>query len=214
MNEIPLISTPISEPWTAWILLALLLCFILAIGHTPDAVKEAIRDIFSKLERNYNESGQDTFSLMLFQIFRVGVVAMMVYLFCFRGGEFSLLTYGKIVGAVTGMEIIRLALFTMIHFAFRFQQTLQTFLRHYLNIWLLMSILLYVLCLFMVNYTIDTLWTGLTIAAIAVYVTILVWKMISMAPFRLRHLVYILLYLLLMEAIPFGILWHIAKFIV
>ena len=66
MNEIPLISTPISEPWTAWILLGLLLCFILAIGHTPGAVKEAVRDIFSKLERNYNESGQDTFSLMLF----------------------------------------------------------------------------------------------------------------------------------------------------
>ena len=213
MNEIPLISTPISEPWTAWILLGLLLCFILAIGHTPGAVKEAVRDIFSKLERNYNESGQDTFSLLLFQIFRVGVVAMMVYLFCFRGGEFSLHTYGKIVGAVTGMEIIRLALFTMIHFAFRFQQTLQTFLRHYLNIWLLMSILLYVLCLFMVNYTIDTLWIGIIIAAIAVYVTILVWKMISMAPFRMRHLIYILLYLLLMEAIPFGILWHIAKLI-
>ena len=111
------------------------------------------------------------------------------------------------------MEIIRLALFTMIHFAFRFQQTLQTFLRHYLNIWLLMSILLYVLCLFMVNYTIDTLWIGIIIAAIAVYVTILVWKMISMAPFRMRHLIYILLYLLLMEAIPFGILWHIAKLI-
>ena len=87
MNEIPLISTPISEPWTAWILLALLLCFILAIGHTPGAVKEAVRDIFSKLERNYNESGQDTFSLMLFQIFRVGVVAMMVYLFLLPRGR-------------------------------------------------------------------------------------------------------------------------------
>ena len=73
------ISSPVSESWVNWILL---LFFILLVVNRSvrESVVVALRNSFSHSERVYGGQSQNILAISTAWIFRVGVLAMVIYL--------------------------------------------------------------------------------------------------------------------------------------
>ena len=100
------ISSPISESWVYWILL---LFFVLdAVNRSVrDSVVGALRNSFSQSERVYGGQSQNILAISTAWIFRVGVLAMAIYVLSYTSEQFTFMAYTKILGAVALIEVIR-----------------------------------------------------------------------------------------------------------
>lgn len=100
------ISSPISESWVYWILL--LFFVLVAINRSVrDSVVVALRNSFSHSERVYGGQSQNILAISTAWIFRVGVLAMVIYVLSYTSEQFTFMAYTKILGAVALIEVIR-----------------------------------------------------------------------------------------------------------
>ena len=100
------ISSPISESWVYWILL--LFFVLVAINRSVrDSVVVAMRNSFSHSERVYGGQSQNILAISTAWIFRVGVLAMVIYVLSYTSEQFTFMAYTKILGAVALIEVIR-----------------------------------------------------------------------------------------------------------
>ena len=100
MNKLPLISSPLSEAWPSWLLLGLLLCIVMAEVLQPETIKMSFRTTFSRMERMFGDSAVNFLGAVALNIYRLGIISLTLYLVCYKGGEFSMLTYGLILLAI------------------------------------------------------------------------------------------------------------------
>ena len=100
------ISSPISESWVYWILL--LFFVLVAVNRSVrDSVVVALRNSFSHSERVYRGQSQNILAISTAWIFRVGVLAMAIYVLSYTSEQFTFMAYTKILGAVALIEVIR-----------------------------------------------------------------------------------------------------------
>ena len=100
------ISSPISESWVYWILL--LFFVLVAVNRSVrDSVVVALRNSFSHSERVYGGQSQNILAISTAWIFRVGVLAMAIYVLSYTSEQFTFMAYTKILGAVALIEVIR-----------------------------------------------------------------------------------------------------------
>ena len=100
------ISSPISESWVYWILL--LFFVLVAINRSVrDSVVVALRNSFSHSERVYGGQSQNILAISTAWIFRVGVLAMAIYVLSYTSEQFTFMAYTKILGVVALIEVIR-----------------------------------------------------------------------------------------------------------
>ena len=100
------ISSPISESWVYWILL--LFFVLVAVNRSVrDSVVVALRNSFSHSERVYGGQSQNILAISTAWIFRVGVLAMAIYVLSYTSEQFTFMAYTKIFGVVALIEVIR-----------------------------------------------------------------------------------------------------------
>lgn len=100
------ISSPISESWVYWILL--LFFVLVAINRSVrDSVVVAMRNSFSHSERVYGGQSQNILAISTAWIFRIGVLALAIYVLSYTSEQFTFMAYTKILGAVALIEVIR-----------------------------------------------------------------------------------------------------------
>ena len=100
------ISSPISESWVYWILL--LFFVLVAVNRSVrDSVMVALRNSFSHSERVYGGQSQNILAISTAWIFRVGVLAMAIYILLYTSEQFTFMAYTKILGVVALIEVIR-----------------------------------------------------------------------------------------------------------
>ena len=100
------ISSPISESWVYWILL--LFFVLVAVNRSVrDSVVVALRNSFSHSERVYGGQSQNILAISTAWIFRVGVLAMAIYILLYTSEQFTFMAYTKILGVVALIEVIR-----------------------------------------------------------------------------------------------------------
>ena len=100
------ISSPISESWVYWILL--LFFVLVAVNRSVrDGVVVALRNSFSHSERVYGGQSQNILAISTAWIFRVGVLAMAIYVLSYTSEQFTFMAYTKILGVVALIEVIR-----------------------------------------------------------------------------------------------------------
>lgn len=100
------ISSPISESWVYWILL--LFFVLVAVNRSVrDSVVVALRNSFSHSERVYGGQSQNILAISTAWIFRVGVLAMAIYVLSYTSEQFTFMAYTKILGVVALIEVIR-----------------------------------------------------------------------------------------------------------
>lgn len=100
------ISSPISESWVYWILL--LFFVLVAVNRSVrDSVVVALRNSFSHSERVYGGQSQNILAISTAWIFRIGVLAMAIYVLLYTSEQFTFMAYTKILGVVALIEVIR-----------------------------------------------------------------------------------------------------------
>lgn len=100
------ISSPISESWVYWILL--LFFVLVAVNRSVrESVVVALRNSFSHSERVYGGQSQNILAISTAWIFRVGVLAMAIYILLYTSEQFTFMAYTKILGVVALIEVIR-----------------------------------------------------------------------------------------------------------
>ena len=100
------ISSPISESWVYWILL--LFFVLVAVNRSVrESVVVALRNSFSHSERVYGGQSQNILAISTAWIFRVGVLAMVIYILLYTSEQFTFMAYTKILGVVALIEVIR-----------------------------------------------------------------------------------------------------------
>ena len=210
MNGLPLISSPWSEPWMAWTMLALLVATFIAHAMQPQAIATAFRSIFKTGDRSstFIDSDLDRRAqfLMIFLAICTFSMAAYISLLAYEGsGEYSFHTYGLIVLLSTGVLIVRSLFELLTAFTFVPSSTVHTLLYHYYHLTVCTAIVHYpivLLCLY---------WSALTPRAIiilngtllALYLLGLFIKTCGVLMRSWRTLLYIFISIVTLELIPF-----------
>ena len=214
METITHISSPYSEPWVAWLLFGLMLLIVLN-RSTLINLRGGLRTIFSHSERTYGIYTSDFLSDIVALIFRVGILALTVYMLVYSANTpFTLPIYAKIVGIVVTVLAIQVLLIYIVGKIFlparQLSQALEqcNYIRH------LTDILLWVAMLLIVNWSSTIALYILCGVVELLFAVAIVGKGVQMFCKSASSLFYILLYFISLEVVPLcgTLLW--AKHIV
>lgn len=204
MDEIAIISTPISEAWPMWLMFFLLLCVVLAEVLQPGSMRLAFRTAFTRLERTFGDRANNFMSRLLLNIFRVGTLAMSLYLYSYQNAPFSMLTYCYIVLLIMAGVFVKMMLTWLVSYTFEMRRSTTVFLPQYDNLWTILCVMLYPLNLLYINLSDGTLIYWTSFVAAALFVGLLMFKLLQNFYTGPRSLLYLLLYILTLEFVPFG----------
>lgn len=203
MTEIARISTPLSEAWPTWMMFGLLLCLILSEVLQPDTFRSVFRTTFTRMERIYGDRARNLYGVVLLNIFRVGTLAMALYVFSYRNAPFSLHTYGYIILLIIGILAVKVIVSMLISYTFELRQTTLFFLPQYDNLWTILCLLLYPVTLLRITIT-GTALFWITLGILALFLALILFKITQYFYTGLQSLVYLLIYVVTLELLPLG----------
>lgn len=212
-TDIPLISSPVSEAWTSWVLLALLLLAVLANASQAGVVRSSFGTVFAKPDRSYADvqrTGIGQISLLLFQI---GTLGMAYYLLCYRTGDFTITRYGVIVLFVAVVYGIKALLLWLVQYTFQLQRICPTAAVHYGNLVTVLCCLLYPLLLLIQNMGMSRAFGWCAGILAALFALSVFYKWCRAYLDSTLALLYIILSVLTLEVLPFIGAYYGVKFI-
>lgn len=200
-------STPYSEPWTAWVLLLLLIVAVMIFVRRPELFKGMFTSLFSKSERTYNDASLDRQTNVLMSMFRVGTLALTVYLCLFQEGKFSLLIYLAICGCILLFSGLKWLMVMLTSYVFFLQVRLDVTRNNYNSIWLLITLLMYPLTIIMVDFGFTTTCRVLMWVLLGLYILLAILKTCRMFLTSPMSVLYITIYILTLEVLPLAALY-------
>ena len=104
MEVVERISTVMSESWVAWVLFVLLVLQAMNRFFIPD-MAVVLRGLFSRSERTYVDASWQ--SAVLEWVYRMGVIALAVYLCVFGNAPCSILDYLWVLCMMAGVLLMQ-----------------------------------------------------------------------------------------------------------
>ena len=218
MDGILRISSSLSEPWTAWVMLLLLIVIALAEKFQPGLVRNSIENMFTIKERDslFSMSSPDMRARVLLNIYQISIIALSLYTVCFVGEKFGFLVFLETAGLVTLVFGVKDAVCRLVAFVFFDSKTFNLTKRHYVYLLTAFTIYAYpvlLVVLFWHSIPVTAAW----VAAIVLYAFFFVCILIKL--FRLFFTdflacFYILLYLCTLELIPLIFLLKITMWLI
>lgn len=201
-----IVSTPLSETWPSWMMLLLLLVMAAAISHQPGMLQTAFRGLITRMERTYSDASADLMSQMLTATYRIGILAMTLYVLFFGTGHFSVLIYLMVIGCIVVYELLRSTMTWLVGYTFFSLRGLEEPRTFYRNLCLITSVVLFPVTLVMMNIG-TGLWAYILLAVIGitfiVLLTIRLFRVFMSTPISI---IYILLYVVTVEFLPLAAL--------
>ena len=118
MEVMSRILSPSVGSWVAWVMVTLL-CLVLFNHVISSSISMLWRSWSSHSDRMYTGAmSQSVMSVVLSYVFRVGVMAMAVYLLGYESGDFLLMNYIKIVGMLAIVSFVQWVLWQLMSFVF------------------------------------------------------------------------------------------------
>ena len=213
MDRIDIISTPISEAWPMWLMFFLLLCGVLAEVLQPGTLKLAFRTTFTRLERTFGDRANNFMSSLLLNVFRIGTLAMSLYVFTYHALSFSLLTYTYIVLLIIAIVLVKNLLVWLVSYTFEMRRATMTFLPQYDNLWTIFCLVLYPINLLYINVLQGAAFFWVFMAIVIVFVLLMMFKFLQNFYTGLQSLPYLFLYMLTLELVPLGAILLSANYI-
>lgn len=208
------ISSPMSESWTAWTLLGLLLLLCWAIHRQPTLLRVAWQTTVAKTERSYSDAAMDTLALVMVLLFRLGTVSLALDILFFEGGKFLFSDYLLTLLILLGTELIKVIVAWIVNFTYRLSLSFGMSYVHYTNLWLLTCVPLWCFCCISIYCGSPVLTNVLMSIAVCLLAISLVVKGVRSYVNRLTSLLYVLLYVMTVEVVPLVIAATLVKWIV
>lgn len=221
MESLPVISSPASEPWVAWVMLGLLVLACTAHAMQPNALIVGFKTLFTAKDRSsaFIDSEMNLRAQMMTIVYAVFAAAMSLYItwtVYLPYEHFSFTTYMAIVGGTTIMAGIRTILQLLTRYTFFSKKQTETFSGHYYYLVTSTAVIQFpILLLSLFWNTLPAqciMW--LNLGVMLFYLLVLLLKMLLIFVHDLKSLLYTILYLLTLEIIPLGGLVAVAKFLI
>ncbi len=206
MNKLPLISSPLSEAWPSWLMLGLLLCLVMAEVLQPETIKMSFRTTFSRMERMFGDSAVNFWGAVALNIYRLSIVALTLYLVCYTGGEFSILTFGLIFLIVIAFVAVKSIFAWILSYTFDLKRVTALYMPQYSNLWTALCIVLYPVLLVLINVGHHNFFRWLILIIAGLFCIDILIKLVQHFYQGLNSLGYIALYTLTLEIIPLAAL--------
>ncbi|MBQ2067456.1 MAG: DUF4271 domain-containing protein [Paludibacteraceae bacterium] len=196
-----------NAPWCGWTMLVLLITAVLAELFQPGVVTQAKSSLMAQNDRTYKESPVNFLGQLMITLFRIGVIAMSLYLCCRPTGRFSFAGFGVISAIVLAVFLVKMLSNIWVDRTFGISRRFGDPYEHYGNIATLLTLVLYptVLVLMRVGNPIANRW----VVGLMALLFIGVWLYRSIRQFMtsIVQIPYLLLYICTMEVLPIAILY-------
>ena len=210
MDMVPQILSVYANAWTGWVMLALLL--LLVLNHTPQySLIGSVKNVFSHAERVYGAQSRAWGSEVCEWLFRIGVLAMAVWILAIGNGAMG---YAKVLGVVLGVYIVQRLVLRGVGYVFVSRKQLSAAMEQYNAICSAACVCLYPIVLVVMNVPAAHLAQILCGAVLVAFVGMIVWKSIRLFYTNILSLLYILLYIIFLEIMPIMVIFSVAKLII
>ena len=201
MDNIVRIWSPNSAPWVMWVLFGLLL-LALCVGFLGSDIAALARSLFSKSDRMYvDRNTQGILQTIIVQSFRIGVIALVGYLWIYTANDFAIVNYLLVVGIVASLLLVQWLLLKGIGNVFLPQKQLAIAMEQRSIVCNAMAMLLWPIALVMM-YTGKEASIILCGIAGGVYVVLICVKYMQLFYQNVLSIGYMLLYVISLEVLP------------
>lgn len=201
MDNIVRIWSPNSAPWVMWVLFGLLL-LALCVGFLGSDIAALARSLFSKSDRMYvDRNTQGILQTIIVQSFRIGVIALVGYLWIYNANDFAIVNYLLVVGIVASLLLVQWLLLKGIGNVFLPQKHLAIAMEQRSIVCNAMAMLLWPIALVMI-YIGKEASTVLCGIAGGVYVVLICVKYMQLFYQNVLSIGYMLLYVISLEVLP------------
>lgn len=211
-------------------MLSLLAFVVLAGLFQPAVIQQGFVNLFSKVERSYNESPMNYIGQALLFLFRIGVLAMAIYLFTYNSQlatqvnsseplwcgletaphiKFLFSRYALIACTVAGMEIVKYLVSLLLNYTFQLSRQFATLFAHYTYVSTSICCVLYPLLLLIIYFGSQALTTiGLCVMMCVCWLVLFI-KWLRVFFKDIASVIYVVLYILTLEVLPLLTLTYI-----
>lgn len=201
MDNIVRIWSPNSAPWVMWVLFGLLL-LALCVGFLGSDIAALARSLFSKSDRMYvDRNTQGILQTIIVLSFRIGVIALVGYLWIYNANDFAIGNYLLVVGIVASLLLVQWLLLKGIGNVFLPQKQLAIAMEQRSVVCNAMAMLLWPIALVMI-YIGKEASTVLCGIAGGVYVVLICVKYMQLFYQNVLSIGYMLLYVISLEVLP------------
>ena len=224
MDMVPHILSVYANAWTGWVMLALLLLLVLNRSAGMGVIG-SLRSVFSQSERVYGAQSRAWGSEVCEWLFRIGVLAMAVWVLVIGSGRLDMgygqwaigngaMGYAKVLGVVLGVYIVQRLVLRGVGYVFVSRKQLSAAMEQYNAICSAACVCLYPIVLVVMNVPAAHLAQILCGAVLVAFVGMIVWKSIRLFYTNILSLLYILLYIIFLEIMPIMVIFSVAKLII
>ena len=201
MDNVARILSPDSASWVMWVLFGLLL-LALCVGFLGSDIAALARSLFSKSDRMYvDRNTQGILQTIIVLSFRIGVIALVGYLWIYNANDFAIVNYLLVVGIVASLLLVQWLLLKGIGNVFLPQKQLAIAMEQRSVVCNAMAMLLWPIALVMI-YIGKEASTVLCGIAGGVYVVLICVKYMQLFYQNVLSIGYMLLYVISLEVLP------------
>ena len=209
MNEIAHILSPVNAGWVGWMMFALLVCAVLAECLQRGIITQAPLSLFTRSERTYKDAPVNLQGQLLVSLFRIGTIGMALCLCWAPEGQFSFAAFWVACGLTLGVLILKMLCNLILDYTFTINRRFGAPYEHYSNIVTLGTAVMYPILLILIHASIPAVTRWSLAAVAALFGLIWLYRCLRTYVVSINALVYVLLYFVTLEILPFAGLTYI-----
>jgi len=203
--------SPWSAPWCGWIILALLVCAVMSEFMQPGIISQAHTSLLAQTDRTYKESPMNLWGQVFITLFRLGTIALALYMSLYSGGTFGFGTFALIGGLTVAVLLVKLAGTALVDYTFQISRRFMPSYSQYSDIATIAVCLLYpgMLIALRIGDAAALRWLLAGIAAL--FILLITYRFLRNYMVSLRAVMYVILYVATLEVLPMGALFYISS---
>lgn len=183
-------------------MLALMGCAVFAEWFQPGVILQAPSSFFARTDRTYREAPVNNQGQLLMLLFRLGTIAMMIFLCLCPAQHASMAAYGVIFGGLLVLLLVKMLLNLLIDYTFILTRRFGSFHEPYVDLVTMVSVLLYPALLVLVRLGIPSAAEWVAWGAAVLFFVLWAYRMARTYVVSLAAPIYLLMYFATVEVLP------------
>ena len=211
MDGISHILSPMSAPWCGWTMLVLLLCAVLGELAQPGVISQASASLLSRNDRTYKNAPVNFIGQSLITLFRIGTLAMALFLCFYQKGDFGFGAFVLLCGIIFAILLIKMLCNALLDYTFQLTRHYAPVYEQYGDLSTIMSCILYPFLLIGIQLGITGYYRWVLGLVAGLFLLIWLYRMAHNYIRTPMAILYVILYMGTMEVLPFGALLYISS---
>ena len=195
-------------------MLALMGCAVFAEWYQPGVILQSPSSFFARTDRTYRESPANFMGQLLITLFRLGTIAMMLFLCVCPKNSASMAAYGLILAGVIAVILVKMLMAVAVDYVFLLTRRYGAAYEPYGDLVTMSALLLYPAALILIRF--GTPQAAQWVAAITAVLFLILWIYRAWRTYvsSLMASVYLMMYIATMEILPLAGLVYLSEKII